>query len=489
MLFNSFEFLLFFPIVTILFYLLPHSGRWSLLLAASCFFYMFFKPEYILILGFTIVVDYYAGILLEQEADQKKKKKYLVMSLIANIGVLAVFKYYNFINGNITGVAALMGFKNHIPFLEMALPIGLSFHTFQAMSYTIEVYRGNQKAERHFGIYSLYVMFYPQLVAGPIERPQNVLHQFHEKHEFSYDNVASGLRQMAWGLLKKAVIADRLAQIVDPIYNNPQSQSATGLCITTVLFAFEIYCDFSGYTDIALGSARVMGYHLMANFNKPYNAKSVTEFWRKWHISLSSWLSDYVFNPIAINLRNLGLYAVVISALITFLISGLWHGASWNFVLWGGLHGIAIAYEIITKKSRKKLFKKIPTRLGELISQLLTFTFVCFTYIFFRANNLSDSITIVRKVPSVFSEWISAVRNPKIITTQLLAGLNMPMLLSAIFSIVVLEVLHKIEGTGKIYDMIGEKSKFARWVTYIVCFVLITYFGVFDNRQFVYFQF
>jgi D-alanyl-lipoteichoic acid acyltransferase DltB (MBOAT superfamily) len=294
MLFNSIEFLVFFPIVTIGYFLLPHKFRWLWLLVASCYFYMAFVPIYMVILGFTIIVDYYAGIFIEQ-SEGSRRKWFLVMSLIANIGVLAVFKYYNFINENITWLFKGFALQNPIPYLEILLPIGLSFHTFQAMSYTIEVYRGNQKAERHFGIYSLYVMFYPQLVAGPIERPQNVLHQFHEEHYFDYKNVTNGLKLMAWGMFKKVVIADRLAAMVGQVYDHPQGYTGLPLIIATCLFSIQIFCDFSGYSDIALGSAQVMGFELMKNFDRPYFSKTISEFWRRWHISLSTWFRDYLY--------------------------------------------------------------------------------------------------------------------------------------------------------------------------------------------------
>lgn len=288
MLFNSVQFIFFFITVTTLFYVLPHKFRWMLLLLSSCYFYMAFVPIYILILGFTIVIDYFAGIYIENSSG-RRRKVFLIVSLIANISVLCVFKYYNFINENIGSV---------FPYLAILLPIGLSFHTFQAMSYTIEVYRGNQKAERDFGIYALFVMFYPQLVAGPIERPQNLLHQFHEKHEFSLERVSSGLKQMLIGFLKKLVIADRIGIYVDTIYNNSATQSGQSLACATVFFAFQIYCDFSAYSDIAIGAARVMGFDLMKNFNRPYLATSVSQFWRRWHISLSTWFKDYVYIPL-----------------------------------------------------------------------------------------------------------------------------------------------------------------------------------------------
>ncbi|MES1159964.1 MAG: MBOAT family O-acyltransferase [Bacteroidota bacterium] len=400
MLFNSQEFLLFFVITTTLFFLLPHKVRWLLLLIASCVFYMFFKPEYILILAFTILVDYYAGLKIESAPDQQKRKNYLVLSLIANIGILAVFKYFNFINDNITGLFNLTGHKNPIPYLKILLPLGLSFHTFQAMSYTIEVYRGNQKAERHFGIYSLYVMFYPQLVAGPIERPQNVLHQFHEKKYFDYDRVLAGLRMMLLGFFKKIVIADRLGIYVDSVYRDVEHANSVTVLLALFFFAFQIYCDFSGYSDIALGSAKVMGYDLMKNFDRPFMSKNITEFWRRWHISLSTWFNDYLFTPLVIKKRDWGKWGVVFAVLITFLISGLWHGAGWPFLIYGLLYGIAVSFEFLTKKTRLKIAKKMPRIVYDNVSQALTFAYVCLALVFFRAGYFSKAILVFKTLLS-----------------------------------------------------------------------------------------
>jgi alginate O-acetyltransferase complex protein AlgI len=297
MLFNSLLFFCFFLIVTPAYFLLEHKHRWKLLLAASCYFYMTFIPVYILILSLTIVVDYFAGILIERSTG-KRRRHFLVLSIVANVGVLAFFKYFNFFNDSLSFLLGDFGYQNQIPHSNILLPIGLSFHTFQAMSYTMEVYRGNQKAEKHFGIYALYVMFYPQLVAGPIERPQNILPQLHAKKEFNYNDVVEGLKLILWGLFKKVVIADRLSIYVDTIYNNPADHGSITLITATVFFTFQIYCDFSGYSDIALGCARVMGFRLMVNFRRPYLAKSFREFWSRWHISLSSWFRDYLYIPL-----------------------------------------------------------------------------------------------------------------------------------------------------------------------------------------------
>jgi len=397
MLFNSFAFLIFFPVVTLLFFLLPFKLRWVLLLAASCFFYMFFKPEYILILAFTIVIDYYAGILLENETDKAKKKKYLIMSLVANIGVLAVFKYYNFINDNITGLASVMGFKNPIPHLNWLLPIGLSFHTFQAMSYTIEVYRGNQKAERHFGIYSLYVMFYPQLVAGPIERPQNILHQFYARHQFDYNNAVLGLNLIAYGLFKKVVVADRLSVYVNEIYAHPGTAGAPATLIAVCFFSIQIYCDFSGYSDIARGTARFMGYDLMINFNRPYLATTISDFWSRWHISLSTWFRDYLYIPLGGS--RAGKWKWYRNLLIIFLVSGLWHGANWTFIVWGALHGFYTIFGLLTKDARHSMatatgITKIKT-LYTFLNRLAVFALVTFAWIFFRAESFHKAKAII----------------------------------------------------------------------------------------------
>jgi D-alanyl-lipoteichoic acid acyltransferase DltB (MBOAT superfamily) len=396
MLFNSPEFVVFFVITTSLFFLLPHSFRWLLLLLASCIFYMFFKPEYILILAFTIAIDYYAGIKIESAPDHAARKRYLVLSLCANIGILAVFKYYNFINDNITGLFAMTGHKNPIPYLKILLPLGLSFHTFQAMSYTIEIYRGNQKAERHFGIYSLYVMFYPQLVAGPIERPQNILHQFHEKKYFDYERVLAGLRLMLLGFFKKIVIADRLGIYVDSIYRDVEHANSISVAIALFFFAFQVYCDFSGYSDIALGSAKVMGYDLMKNFDKPFMSKNITEFWRRWHISLSTWFNDYLFTPLVIKKRDWGKWGVVFGLMITFLLSGLWHGAGWPFLIYGALYGIAVSFEFLTKKTRTKISRQMPAFVYNNISRLLTFIYLCLALVFFRAGYIGKAMLVYK---------------------------------------------------------------------------------------------
>lgn len=471
MLFNSVGFLLFFPVVTIIYFLLAHKYRWLWLLAASCFFYMFFKPEYILILAFTIIIDYYAGIMIERAPNARKKKAFLVMSLVANIGILAVFKYFNFINDNITGFATAFNLKNHMPYLHMVLPIGLSFHTFQAMSYTIEVYRGNHKAERHFGIYALYVMFYPQLVAGPIERPQNILYQFHTRKYFNYDNAVIGLRLMAWGLFKKMVIADKLALYVDYVYADIGNASSISAFLAIIFFALQIYADFSGYSDIARGAAKVMGYDLLVNFNAPFLAKSVGDFWRRWHISLSTWFFDYLYHPLALSFRDWGKFGISLALLITFFLSGLWHGAGWTFILYGVLHGIAIVYELFTKKIRKRIFSKLPKTINDNLSRLLLWFFLAFSWVFFRAENLYK----VKQVYSKIFEFDFSLN-----FVQLFAAQGPLKFVLIFFTLALFYLL----------SLVSKKlpGKYNVLFTFLLVFIIII-LGENATSQFIYFQF
>ena len=475
MLFNSLEFLLFFPLVTILYFLLKHPYRWILLLAASCVFYMFFKPVYILILGFTIVIDYIAGIYIEKAADKKQKKKFLVLSIIANVGVLAIFKYYNFFNDNITSLASFMGFSNSIPYLNILLPIGLSFHTFQAMSYTIEVYRGNQKAERHFGIYALYVMFYPQLVAGPIERPQNILPQLHTEKNFNYESAVIGLRLMLWGFFKKMVIADNLSIIVDNVYNNPSQQNGFTFLIATYFFTFQIYCDFSGYSDIALGSAKIMGFNLMKNFNIPYISKSIKEFWERWHISLSSWFRDYLYIPLGGNRVKKSRW--ILNLFIVFLVSGFWHGANWTFIVWGALHGTYLILEILLKPTTDKLLDTT-SKFGKFISVIITFHLVMLAWIFFRASSIEAAIFALNQIfTNLFTSF------------SLTGTASAPLLIFSLFITASLFYIIDFMKENKRIKELFFSSSYLRYGVYLFLIYTILLFGNTDKTQFIYFQF
>ncbi len=482
MLFNSVEFLLFFPIVTLIYFVIPHRFRWFHLLLASCIFYSFFVPIYILILFFTIIIDYLAGIWIENSKG-KSRKSALIMSLVANIGVLAVFKYYNFFIDNFNTVLFRINPEHLLPNWDIILPIGLSFHTFQAMSYTIEVYRGNQKAERHFGIYALYVMFYPQLVAGPIERPQNVLHQFYEKHDFNFENAKSGLRLMLWGMFKKVVIADRLSVFVNKIYGQPLEYQGLPLWIATLFFSIQIYCDFSGYSDIAIGSARVMGFRLMKNFDRPYFSKTISEFWKRWHISLSTWFRDYLYIPLGGN--RVAKIRRYVNLFLVFMVSGLWHGASWHFVIWGALHGIYSVFAIISSDFQKKyLLLEAPDSnfigfLSKLVHAFITFVLVGFAWIFFAAHSNADSIYIATHLLKESSHTLAQIID--------LVGVSELQLI--VLSVGIMEFVHWQQRNGLIELKFNRLAKWQQWLAYYVVFFLILCFGVYNNSQFIYFQF
>ncbi|MFY7651309.1 MAG: MBOAT family O-acyltransferase [Chitinophagaceae bacterium] len=480
MLFNSLQFALFFPVVTLLYFLLPHKFRWLHLLVASCIFYTAFIPVYLLILIFTIIIDYIAGIMIENSTG-KQRKNYLIISLIANIGVLAVFKYYNFFIDNMNALLLSIGMNTYqLPLLNIILPIGLSFHTFQAMSYTIEVYRGHQKAERHFGIYALYVMFYPQLVAGPIERPQNLLFQFREKKFFESQAFVNGIRLMAWGFFKKLVIADRIAQYVSVVYDNPGQYHYLNLVLATCFFAIQIYCDFSGYSDIAIGAAETMGFKLMTNFNRPYFAKNIQEFWKRWHISLSTWFKDYVYISLGgnkvtkwINYRNLA---------IVFLLSGFWHGANWTYIIWGAIHAACIIIYLLQKQFFNQS-KKTPGFIEKYANILLTTSVVTFSWIFFRATNVDSAFLLVKHIFIGFNEIPF-----QLILKNSLGGIAfslsaLAISFTAIFAMFIIEkYTHP--------DMKSLNKNYLIDVLFIsACITSTILVGVFQYNSFIYFQF
>jgi alginate O-acetyltransferase complex protein AlgI len=493
MLFNSLHFFIFFPLVVGGYFWLPHKLRWAFLLMASCYFYMAFIPAYILILGATIVVDYIAGIYIERSAG-RKRKVYLILSLLTNVGFLAFFKYWDFAAANVNQLAELLHWNYSISFLNIILPIGLSFHTFQAMSYTIEVYRGHQKAERHFGIYALYVMFFPQLVAGPIERPQNLLHQFYEKHEFDYRNAVDGLLQIGWGLFKKVVIADRLAVYVNQVYRQPHEYDSFSLILATLLFSYQLYCDFSGYSDIALGSARVLGFRLMKNFDRPYYSKSISEFWRRWHISLFSWFRDYVYYPIAYSSRSHVQMRIYGGLMLTFLLSGLWHGADWKYIVFGGLNGVYIVVSLLTKKIRagfvRLLYLDRAPRLHKFLQIGTTYSLFCISLIFFRANSAQEGWYALTKI---FTDFIPSLQHASVQSLwQLFSFENGLSKVDLLIGLIAVGILESIQLAGSVRDLkiwLREQPVWLRWSVYYILILSIVGFGKFGAQQFIYFQF
>jgi len=492
MLFNSWQFAVFFPVVTLLYFVAPQAWRWGVLLAASCWFYAAFVPAYLLILGATIVVDYAAGIAME--TWPRRKRTILWFSLISNVGFLFFFKYFNFFNANATALAEAFGFHNPIRSLDVLLPIGLSFHTFQAMSYTLEVYRGAQKAERHFGIYALYVMFYPQLVAGPIERPQNMLHQFRERHVFEESRVVAGLRLMLWGLVKKIVIADSLAVPVNLYFGQPASHHGFVPLVAVMLFAFQIYCDFSGYCDIALGTAQIMGFRLMQNFDRPYLARSVGEFWRRWHISLSTWFRDYIYVPLGGNRANAVQW--MRNVLIVFLLSGLWHGAKWTYVAWGGLHGVYLIVGRWTQPLRQRTAELLRVtqfpRLHQAWQILSTFTLVCLGWIFFRAESCSDALGICRScwkgLRLMARQWrLDGWRHIDFgLSTLFSSPAQLGTCLGLIGALLLIESWPK---GSSLPERLAHWPLVIRWAAYEAAVASILLLGEYGTHQFIYFQF
>jgi alginate O-acetyltransferase complex protein AlgI len=470
MLFNSQAFLLFFPLVTLLYYFLPHRFRWLLLLVASCVFYMFFIPYYIIILFITILIDYFAGIWIERSTG-RARTWYLWVSIVSTCLVLFVFKYYNFFIDNFNGIARLLDWHYSIEALKIILPIGLSFHTFQSLSYVVEVYRGNQKAETDFGIYSLYVMYYPQLVAGPIERPQNLLHQFKREHTFKFQNFYRGLRLMLYGFFMKLVVADRLSIYVDAVYNNNGQHTGTSLALATFFFAFQIYCDFAGYSSIAIGASRMMGIALMTNFRRPYLSSSISEFWRRWHISLSTWFKDYLYislggSRVKSAARRYG------NLLITFLVSGFWHGANWTFVIWGGLNG---AYLIAENSLQSTRLGRLAQRLPRIFKVVYVFMLIGFSWIFFRSTSVTEATAIIGKIMTLHGK-LFVPPDPEILIYCFLG----------VFFISVIEIF---------YEAVYRRRKLSRIYTslnygfMLFLIISIALLGVFNGGQFIYFQF
>jgi D-alanyl-lipoteichoic acid acyltransferase DltB (MBOAT superfamily) len=479
MLFNSLEFAIFFPIVVAVFFCLRQRSRVSFLLAASCVFYMAFIPAYILVLFVTILIDYCAGIYIEK-VEEPKKTALLWMSILSTCIVLFVFKYFYFFTGNFIGLAGLFGWHIPRPAVNIILPIGLSFHTFQSLSYVVEVYRGKQPAERNLIVYATYVMFFPQLVAGPIERPQNLLHQFRERHAFEYSLVTAGLKRMAWGFFKKLVIADRLALYVNDVYSAPRHFNGLQLTIATFFFAYQIYCDFSGYSDIAIGAAQVLGFRLMENFNTPYYSLSVSEFWRRWHISLSTWFKDYLYIPLGGS--RVPTRRHITNLLITFGISGLWHGANWTYVIWGLLNGTYLIVGSLTKDFRNRCFDRLGlpehTVVRRAIMLVSTFFLTCAAWIVFRARNMGDAAYIVTHLTK---GWDFGQ-----IATEQFWLRQFPV---AVASMVALEVGQLWWGDFPARSPIDRLQLPLRWAIYVASIIAVLMFGVYQKTQFIYFQF
>ena len=468
MLFNSIEFILFFILFTIIFYAFKPKYRWGLLLAASYCFYMCWEWEYIFLIIFSTVIDFFCGTQMSKKDDKKERRPYLILSLITNLGLLFSFKYFNFF------YSVLFSSSNFgVQPIDVLLPMGISFYTFQTLAYSIDIYRGNIKCEKHIGKFALYVSFFPQLVAGPIERADSLLPQLQKNlNKLKNHNIVSGMNQVIIGFFKKVVVADLIAIYVESIYGSFELHTGFTLLFATYLFAIQIYCDFSGYTDIAIGSAKILGYDLMENFRSPYFSKSITEFWRRWHISLSSWLRDYLYIPLGGSKGNkLFTYRNLI---ITMLLGGLWHGAAWNFVVWGGLHG---AYLIIERKLGFPHLIENKTRVVQIISGVFTFHLVCLSWVFFRCETFGKAIGIINRIFTANNFFIFSIND-----SNVLGAIGFT---SFLFILLELFILNK-SGVKKFNQKVDVYKSIA---LQSILIMIIVFFGVSEGSQFIYFQF
>lgn len=498
MLFNSMEFLIFFPIVLVIYYIIPDKIKYLWLLMTSYYFYMCWNVEYALLILISTIITYISGLLIEKikhlDCQDDKKIKYKKMtvagSFFINLGILVYFKYTNFFIETLNMIFQNIGISLSIPAFDIILPVGISFYTFQALSYTMDVYRDDIYAEKNFYRYALFVSFFPQLVAGPIERSKNLLKQLAVPKKFNFEMAREGFLLMLWGYFLKVVLADRIAIFVDTVYGDYVTYSGYYLIIATVLFAVQIYCDFAGYSIVAIGASKILGIQLMENFDAPYLSKSVAEFWRKWHISLTSWFKDYLYIPLGGSRK--GKARKYLNKLIVFLVSGLWHGASFSFVIWGGLNGI---YQIIGE-NLQPLRDKAVNFLGlhreslahKMMKAIVTFVLVDFAWIFFRANNVNDAFEIISSMFKVNNPWI--LFDGSIYT----CGLDIKNYWVMIFSIFILLFADYCKYKGiKIREVIVKQDYWFRWVFVAVVISVILTFGIwgpnYSESNFIYFQF
>ena len=500
MLLNSFGYAVFLPIISLLHWITPRKWRWALLLAASCFFYATWGPEYIVVLLLTIVISYYAALYMERAVKQRGRsangkknrgaspsaKTVLVLSIIFCAGLLFFFKYLNFFSENVAALLQRFSIPMQPFTLRLALPIGISFYLFQTISYLVDVYKGKIPAERHFGIYAVYISFFPKVMQGPIERGESLLPQLQKPRRFHYGQASYGIKLMAWGFFKKLVLADGLSIYVSQVYDNLSSYTGFSLMLATFFYAIQLYCDFSGYTDIALGSAGILGIRLSPNFRSPYFASSIKDFWGRWHISLSSWLRDYIYIPLGGS--RVGRVRHALNIMITFLVSGLWHGASWNYVLWGGIHG---ALQIIEgffpwhkKSSRFQTDRRLHAMLC-IVTVPVTFLLVCFAWIFFRAATLQDAFYVIRNMFTGIGSPYTYIHD-----CALQLGLTFRNLVFHCLPLIPLFLFDLASLKTDVIALISRQRFFIRWPVYILLLLVILLFsekGV--TTEFIYMQF
>lgn len=517
MLFNSVQFLFFFPVVFLSYFFCTHIIKkntitQAVLLAFSLFFYGCWKPEYLILIIISVVITYYSGILMEK--SQKYKGIILTASLVSNFAILFFFKYYNFLGETLNFLSGAKEGENVIPHLNILLPVGISFYTFQALGYSIDVYKGKVSAEKNFMTYALFVTFFPQLVAGPIERTGNLLPQFKADHYFNYKRVTDGLKLAAWGFFEKIVIADRLAIYVDAVYNNVNSGTTTGcsLALASVLFSFQVLCDFAGYSDIAIGVAKVLGFNLMRNFQRPFFAKSIAEVWTRWHISLSTWFKDYLYFPLGGS--RVKQWRHCLNLIIVMVVSGFWHGAAWHYIAWGAMHGIFQVAGILTTPFRRKML--VACHLGsfdqsvkgglrikrgwQIVKILITFALFAFAASVFRANNMFELGIVMKKFAMIPVEILNFFQAFKaegfgtalkdlLVLHESISGYGVKHCLASLGFILLLLFVDYITRTKRGVEILAEKPWYIRWACYYAVVFAIIFLSVTGKTQFVYFQF
>jgi len=483
MLFNSIDYLIFLPVVVALYFAIPSKWRWLLLLVASYYFYMCWKIEYVFLLMGTTLVSYFAALKMGQLSSGKKKKCYLALTIVLHLGLLAAFKYLDFFTESLNLLFQEINILHPLPLFHILLPIGISFYIFMSLSYIIDVHRGIREPEKHLGYFALYLSFFPQLVSGPITRSNQLLPQIRQPQSFSQQHLVSGLKLILWGYFKKVVIADRLGMFVSYVYDNPAENTGLPVILATLLFAFQLYCDFSAYTDIARGSARILGYELMINFNRPMIARSLRDFWNRWHISLTTWFRDYLLYSLPYIRKQKVIFGLIyLNLIITYLLMGLWHGAAWTFIIFGLFHGILLVLETITEKYRNRLFDMVRlnevTALKNALGWVITISLLSFSLLFFRANSLGDSVLLIKNSLD-FSGTKEAVRF-MLKNGELLFGLVM---------IIVLMTAEFLHAKYDLLRVISGKPLIVRWGIYIGFIFFILVFGVLQKQKFIYFQF
>ncbi len=484
MTFNSWEFLLFYPIVLLLYFVLPKKAKWPMLLIASYYFYMCYQAELVFLIFGTTLVSWIASRVIEGRKNSLVRKLCLAVTLVICLGVLFFYKYFNFLSGSVTGIITMLGGEPEPFMLNLVLPVGISFYTFQTLSYVIDVYRGQIKTEPNFFFYALFVSFFPQLVAGPIERPDNLIPQLKEPKPWSNYNAVKGSKHMIVGFFKKVVVADLLSIYVNSVYNNPTAATSLSIIVATCLFAVQIYCDFSGYTDIAIGCARIMGIRLMKNFDHPYMATTIKEFWGRWHISLSSWFKDYLYIPLGGS--RCKRWRHLMNLFIVFLVSGLWHGAAWTYVIWGAIHGVYQIIGQLTIKKRNALISNIGLdpqgRLVSSLRRVTVFILVCFAWLFFRANTTDDAWVLLTRLFTA---------GGSLGDTLTLMDLNIINILTCVFSIwtlVLIDRMLKYEDAADGSDVLVRNGSFIYFV-WIIIFSWAILLSKDMASTFIYFQF